>query len=376
VYRYEVLDRARRHPLVLVSPTDDGSYCVSSEKLKAALVGLAEVFIIPQGADTFAIARSFEELPAPYHGAVSIVFPRYRSGSTDRVPCFVLNGQMLTESNSVGSPEDVVLANVTHRTNLPMSWRHISPKHVADAARAAEIAKLRAAVASEGTSEAFDALLEQVAEENQRFETREREAIADRDREFERAEELEDNLRQLRHECETLKDALFHSSGSAAGDGVPEPIRSLLERVIQKQAFSVAEALELVCALYPERVLALESARTSAARVSHFRYPEQVLELLLKLATTYWKDLAAGKPDGQARSCFGQFSFAAKEANLSTKGRNARTFVVPAVGPIFMEPHLKIQRGYSAAESWRCHFEWLADRKLIVIGHCGEHLPE
>jgi hypothetical protein len=72
---------------------------------------------------------------------------------------------------------------------------------------------------------------------------------------------------------------------------------------------------------------------------------------------------------------FGQFEFAAKEANLTKAGKAARTFAVDGLGDLFMEPHLKIQRGDNRAESFRCHFEWLAGRKLIAIGHCGEHLP-
>ena len=40
-----------------------------------------------------------------------------------------------------------------------------------------------------------------------------------------------------------------------------------------------------------------------------------------------------------------------------------------------MLKHLKIGIKDSLSETLRVHFEWLADEKRIVIGHCGGHLP-
>ena len=39
-----------------------------------------------------------------------------------------------------------------------------------------------------------------------------------------------------------------------------------------------------------------------------------------------------------------------------------------------MEKHLKHGVKDSVAETLRIHFEWVADQKKLVIGHCGKHL--
>jgi hypothetical protein len=119
----------------------------------------------------------------------------------------------------------------------------------------------------------------------------------------------------------------------------------------------------------------LPNARKAAKDHDRFQFGADAFAVMFKLADDYWAALAAGVPDADARKVFGQHEFAAKEAGLSKAGRRARTFEVPARGAMLFEPHLKIQRGPNDAESWRCHFEWLADTKQIVIGHCGVHLP-
>ncbi len=39
-----------------------------------------------------------------------------------------------------------------------------------------------------------------------------------------------------------------------------------------------------------------------------------------------------------------------------------------------MTNHLKIGVKPSDAETLRIHFDWDAEKKMIVIGHCGKHL--
>jgi hypothetical protein len=78
--------------------------------------------------------------------------------------------------------------------------------------------------------------------------------------------------------------------------------------------------------------------------------------------------------DQQARAIFGKNGFAAKEAEtISAQGRRRRTFGY-GDRDIFMEKHLKYGVKDSAAETLRIHFEWLPDKKQILIGHCGKHL--
>jgi hypothetical protein len=136
---------------------------------------------------------------------------------------------------------------------------------------------------------------------------------------------------------------------------------------------SVEDVLRIVAQLYPDRIVILDSAYTSAKASQAFKNPERVLDLLLGLAGEYWQKLHDGKGDGEAKDVFGS-SYAANEAAaLKKEGLRRRTFQYQG-SPVQMLKHLKIGYKDSVAETLRIHFEWFADMEKIVIGHCGKHL--
>ena len=107
-----------------------------------------------------------------------------------------------------------------------------------------------------------------------------------------------------------------------------------------------------------------------------FKYGRKLFALLNTLATDYWEALAGGQPDAEARRVFGA-GFAAKESERveAHKGaRNRRTFTYLGAEYQMMK-HLKIGVKDSASETIRVHFEWLPDERLLLIGHCGAHIP-
>lgn len=70
-------------------------------------------------------------------------------------------------------------------------------------------------------------------------------------------------------------------------------------------------------------------------------------------------------------------AYAAKESESVSNNKEAarkRTFRFAGEDHMMVK-HLKIGVKDSSVESIRVHFEWFADRKLIVIGHCGPHIP-
>lgn len=132
--------------------------------------------------------------------------------------------------------------------------------------------------------------------------------------------------------------------------------------------------MQFIAAVYGARVRFLPSALASAEHADEFRYVGKAFELLSKLAGPYWEALAAKKPDSEAKSAFGSGDYAQNEGDtLGTEGRTRRTFDVDGV-PTYMQKHLKHGVKDSVAETLRIHFLWLADKKLIVVGHCGKHL--
>lgn len=369
---YEVLDTAREHAIVIVSPTVSGKYLVDPSLLREQSCGLADVWAIPPAADTWTISRLMKDVPAPYHGAVTILLPRRRQVSRDFVPSRVLTA---SEIEAMPSPELHVLELLAHRFNLPNSWKHTSPDRVRERLRAASLTQLRSSLASSQEKSAYEALFSQVAEEEAELRKQLAQTETERDDFFLQLEDVSDQLRRLRYENEQLQQQLTQSRATKKpGATLSDELRKAVHSAVL-QAPSVLDALTLAELLFPDRLLVLADASKSAKDHDRFQFGSDVFALLYKLATDYWTALAAGIPDAEARKVFGQHEFAAKEAGLSKNGRRARTFDVPGQGELFMEPHLKIQRGPNEAESWRCHFEWLATQKRIVVGHCGVHLP-
>jgi len=165
VYHYEVMEPDRSFPLVIVSPRTDGSYVVAQEMLRSLLAGLCDVLVIPPSADTWAIARHFHAVPAPYRGAVTIVMPPWQTPQFSRVPAIVLTESDLTAPGSE-SPELEVVQRVTHRTNLPMSWGHVSPDKVREAVRTLELNRLRESLKSHSGDSEVQKYFEEITEEN------------------------------------------------------------------------------------------------------------------------------------------------------------------------------------------------------------------
>jgi hypothetical protein len=220
-----------------------------------------------------------------------------------------------------------------------------------------------------------------------------------------REEQLKAEIEALKSEKEQLKEtaetaeALMYEEARKLLQVQAELAQAKEENIQLKQRQSVSERLEIpsrplspkdiedlfynkldlegslhiVGTMFPARIAVLDSAIISARRSTDFRHRKKAFELLWTLATDYWEALAAGQGDVTARQRLGA-AYAAKEAQgLSTAGRKRRTFTHDSK-EILMEKHLKIGVADNRAETLRIHFEWLADDRLIVIGHCGEHL--
>ncbi len=197
--------------------------------------------------------------------------------------------------------------------------------------------------------------------------------------EAQRAEQIDDVLKDYERQVNDLKATLDSVSrrqnATAPIDNQrisPEALKGLLPRFGEKLPVLEA-ALVILEALFPDRIVVLASAYKSARSAEDFRYAEDAFALLWTLSTEYWEEIQKGSGDAVARSLFGT-SYATNEGSILPKaGRKRRTFDFEGES-LFMEKHLKMGVKWSDAETLRIHFEWLAERKLIIIGHCGGHL--
>jgi hypothetical protein len=377
-FRHVVLDPQRDVPLVVVSPTKDGKYLVDVSSLSQLLIGIADVIVIPTSTDTFWLARSIGRDFVPYLGAVKIIFP---SGTIGRPTVRTLTATDFAECGlDIRSGTKEVFSLVLHRTNLPLSWNHVGPERVRKESLRRELERRREAAAASGDCVAFTQFLETYIAEQEKAAA----ALTSKNIELSDALEgakrlAEENERKLAAKNAALKFQLERAGAVVAESPyAPEDIDIVADTIatVIKRAPTPEECLRLIEHLYPSRVLILPDAWLSARESAEFDDGQKLFGLLRSLVTDYWSSLNAGRPDQEARKVFGS-AYAAKESETVASKKEAkrkRTFRFGGEDHV-MEKHLKIGRKDSAVETIRVHFDWLADRRLILLRHCGPHIP-
>ena len=373
-FLHEVEHKDRHYPLVLISSDSSGHTPVTPERLRSVLVGLADVVNIPSAVDTYELQETVGRRFIAFGGAINIIFPMRQGEREAFCETVLLRPSDIKNIQDSGlTIESEVLAAITHRANLPYSWRHISTEAVSQAILRGQLARMIDRAKSSDDLTEYVALLQEADKE---LRSKDDESI--KLREAIEAREIE--VRKLQADISGLKHSLSgRQSGSDAVDSNLEsaltPLREAIISVLNEEP-SLEQSLELIAALFPERLVVLDAAFDSAKESDRggFRYGNKAFELLSKLAVDYWKALSDGKGDQQAKSVFGQNGYAANESSvLSNDGRRRRTFSYRG-RDFLMEKHLKHGVKDSVAETLRIHFEWIANEKKIVVGHCGKHL--
>lgn len=372
----EVERNDRDYPIVILSANQDNEYPVVPERLRSILVGLAEVVCVPQEEDTFAIEELVGRRFMAFGGALNIVFPGRKSDRGFFYETVLLRPDEVVDLLEIGhSIESEVLSTITHRTNLPFSWRHISPEKVGQAALRAQLAQMIERAKSDDQSEELTEYVDLLESADQELQSKDKELARIRSI----YEEKEQEVRALQSGIANLKHALSGlQSSDGSGDGVADVLAPLRDSVaaVLKGSPSLQQTIDLIATLYSDRIVFLETAKSSAKESDRggFHQGAKAFDLLQKLVTEYWQQLADGKSDQQAKAVFGQNAYSANEASaLSNDGKRRRTFSYRG-RDFLMEKHLKHGVKASLAETLRVHFEWLSHEQKIVVGHCGKHL--
>ena len=139
---------------------------------------------------------------------------------------------------------------------------------------------------------------------------------------------------------------------------------------------SPLHCLKLIEQVYANRCTVLDSARSSARKMTRFIYGRELLDLLMRLVTMYRDQLLDGG-DAKARLVFGKSEYAAKESEtvMNNKAMRRQRMFDYSGTKVEMFSHLKIGVEDDPTRTIRVHFHWDGNRRKIVIGYCGEHLP-
>jgi archaellum component FlaC len=366
----------RNYPVAILSASRDNEYPVAPERLRSILVGLADVVCIPVEEDTFAIEEVVGRRFMAFGGAINIVFPGRQGDSGHFYDTVLLRPEEIANLHKSGhSIESEVLSTITHRTNLPFSWRHISPEKVRQAALRLQLTQMIERVKAGDQSEELTQYVALLESADQELQSKDKELALIHSK----YQEKEQEVRELQANISNLKHVLSGlQSSDDGGDDVSEDLAPLRDAVaaVLKGSPSLQQTVDLIATLYSDRIVFLDTAKGSAKESDRrgFRKGAKAFEMLQKLATEYWQQLADGKSNQQAKAVFGQNAYAANEAStLSNDGKRRRTFNYRG-RDFLMDTHLKDGVKDSQAETLRVHFEWLAHEKKIVVGHCGKHL--
>ena len=366
----------RNGAIVLVSATHDGEYLVNSAALQRTLIGLAQVVPVLPKSNSYEMAEILGKPRSAWGGAVNVLsipsatgFVRSRYFLADAIRAWGDEPQRISQ----------ILAWVTASTNIPRSRTHVRPEGVMLLSMRRRTEKVRATSAQMNVSQLRQALddeskraadqqryFDEIVEENSGLE----DALS---RYKDDLEDARDELRAKDYELQSLRD-----QWSSVGGGNDDELNSgeLLKLAARKEGPSPLDCLTSIEHVYGDRCSVLSSAQSSAKKMPQFTYGRELLDLLLRLVTTYRDGLMDGG-DSKARQVFGKNEYAAKESTTVMKNRDMRrqrTFDYDG-RKVEMFRHLKIGVADDTTRTVRIHFYWDGDRKKIVIGYCGEHLP-
>lgn len=369
-FDYGVKDHSRTFPIVQVSCREDGTYPIHPKDVANLLAGIADVVSIPPTANSFAIKAILGPDLCPYHGAINVLWPPVRATSGTFIPTSRMLAAHIDERRAANdSPEQALLALICHRTNAPFARRHISPEIVQTSIVRAAIDSLQKS--AKASDSELAALYREVDQEQTKKISSLTQQLAEKEGEL---SAQASRLDSERAKSDSLLLQLEALSGKRPSTAIPDDLRNSLLSAISDSA-KLKHHLEAIELLFPDRVVVLDSARTSANDAFDFKSPHRAFDLLKTLLTDFFDAMKSGKGDGAAGETLGA-AYAAKESESVQKNKRAkslRTFKYKG-RDVEMMRHLKIGVKPSKFETFRCHFHWDAEDSKIVIGHCGKHL--
>jgi hypothetical protein len=384
-FKGEMEAPSRRYAIVLISPdpfSEDPE--VDPIAVLNQVVGLANVFYIPNKREAKIIADTLGHRLGAWSGSVNILYPPQKNG---HIPSTILLQKHLINLRM----EQVDLARhflhlITHRLNLMHYREEVSPEDVRRLALDREIEELEAKgiileqveIQKLGLEEQLEAHANTINQKNEIIEKL-RQSINAKDVEIEkerkkaeRAEghwiESEEELEKLRPQVEALTLALETRKKSNPGE----------TEVEQVPLQSVLDAVQRADELY-SGILDFSLNSKSEHKNSSFENPEEVFKALEWLATRYAPSKSTGglgDPDQDLRKWLSGWRFSGHQSQ-ATMSASKEWYLCPRRdhrgGHIWLEEHIKSGNSRKAEETIRIAFAWDDDRRVLIIGYIGQH---
>lgn len=375
---YEINWKDRTYPLILVSPTSDNKYLLDLDYLQNTLIGIAQVIQVNNNFDIKEMISVLDKKYSAWGGALNIVYPPSKDG-------FVYSKFFLTDAIEKWGLTNLdknseLLGIITHITNISNYRNRIRREGVMQLS----IRRKMRSVFSEIGSTNEDSIRERYEETTKEIEenyesffdsiANENAALVDTiDHLQQNIRELENENARCRYDLNDRNEKIQKLESKKINLGDYEKI---LSYVLENKTPTPVECLNIIYSLYDDKCVILDSALNSAHESELFTKGRELLNLLKRLVNEYRNELLIGG-DANAKRVFGQNQFAAKESKTIMNNKKLKECRIFDYDGILVEmfKHLKIGADDDIRKTIRVHFYWDADKKKIVIGYCGKHLP-
>lgn len=363
---HEVFRDNRNYPIILLS-AQNYRYATDYNKLQEQLIGLCQVFVIDTDVDSWEMERIVGRRYSCWNGAINIIYPLSLSGN---INTSILFKDRIDEIISSEMPiNNYLLSLITHSCNAHKKKKHISPvltrsKRLADNNR-----YYKDKISHLNNESDFKELLDEALDDIDNLNTAlcEQESIY-----IEMIDDIEKEISKLKIDNHTLNSRINELNKSNSTD---EKIDTYSLVSIISNRLNPESILKFLQILIPDRLIVLDSAMNSAIKSDKFKYSQRLIYLIYKLCTDYL-DLYLKNGDNEAKSVLGQ-AYAANESETverSKKLSDMRKFNYENKDE-YMFQHLSIGVAHNKSETIRVHFLIDSNKRKVVIGYCGEHLP-
>lgn len=368
-----IQDPNRTHPIILINPQqNDSKPCLDEKKLSRLLSGSAQVYINRNEnlneEIQFYISREYACLP----GAIRIYFPRLNP----KVPYDYKNHRFLSasdiEEKGSSSILEIIVSAIARRSGVFRYDEVFSHQHIHQLGRKKRISRLLEDIKNKETEfnqNDFDTLVEdftQLEAENKRL-------SSDYLDSEEKREILEEEIKQLRYKCDSFEAEYDRKSKEAEN---LESKVALLD-VFDHLPEALSDLVKMGCKLFSDRLVFSDDAFSSSSSYDlDSKCLPDAWRLLWHMNNSLWPIFFEDSVS-DIESAFkikSGFELAMSEGCM-TKNDNKlmRQRNVFHDGKQYqMIQHVKF--GNRPRKQLRIHFFVLDEAKMILIGHCGDHL--
>ena len=361
-FQAEIETPNRRHPVLVVSPDDFSEEpLVDVNDLKRRLVGLAQTYVIPDKRMAWKLRDTLPSYHTAWDGSITVIGTLRDGKIMGRV---FRNDEIEAICNERWcSFERHLFEEITHRSNLSMSRRHVSRDVVGRRLIAFKIAKLREEAT---TVEGLEEVVRSYEEERDKAKTH----AEDLEFRLLAAEESNERLREDINELEKrIRTQLFQLNQARAVAPAIEPAE-----IDEPNPTTLVELGEMVRTLFGSR-LVLTNHAEKTLRKSPFEDVARAWRAFRILGSQFYgaftKELRMQDAIDELRSVPGAY---AGNNSESTAGRCAGYERLYNGKNYTLNKHILLGSARDPRHCFRLYFEWEPQENKIIVLHAGEHL--